>query len=198
MNQQRIAFVLISLLCGACSEDATVSGDAGSDPAVQAGPLVACELLSTADVDAAFSPRSFDEGEKGIGDTTVMMRTVTSCTYVWRDPSTKKLLMTVAFDLRAGKAGDASLNTPSFKKALLDASSNPDAVAVNLPGLGDAAYWHVSLAGGDLTGPIVTLSVFKGERFSLNLTDSAKEPDFETDMAVSYHTKLARAVLARL
>ena len=66
------------------------------------------------------------------------------------------------------------------------------ATPVDVPGLGDAAYW-VNL--GSARRPIIQLNVLKGKR--LWLIFSASAATLGTDAALASLTKLAKATLAR-
>ena len=164
------------------------------DPVVVAAqtprPLDACALLLKSDVDAAFAPRVFREGEKGRGDFagTAKLATVASCTFTSRGASLRDLL-TVGVLARRAPSDKGGVTVAAAKDGAVKLNMTP----VDVPGLGDAAYW-VNL--GSSRRPIVQLNVLKGKRLWLVFSASAARLD--TEAALAGLTTVARATLARL
>lgn len=197
MIRYKKALVVLVAVCSAFSgeanrsEDGTsASGGARRDVAQATGPLDACALMLKADVDAAFAPRVFGNGEKGRGDVagTAKLATVSRCTFTSRGASLREL-MTVGILARRAPNDKAGVTVASAKDGAVKLNANP----VDVPGLGDAAYW-VNL--GSSTRPIVQLNVLKGQR--LWLIFSATASNLGTDAALARLTKVAKVTLGRL
>jgi hypothetical protein len=161
-------------------------GAAGQSPA----PLDACALMLKADADAAFAPRVFIEDAKAPGGFagTAKLATVASCTYSSRGASLRDLL-TVGILVRRAPNDKTGVTVAAAKDGAIKLNKTP----VDVPGLGDAAYW-VDL--GSARRPVVSLNVFKGKRLWLVFSASAAGLNTETAL-VSLKT-VAKATLARL
>lgn len=191
------ALVLLLAACSALSCKAgesksavSTSGNAQSDVAPTAGPLDACALMLKADVDAAFAPRVFGDGEKGVGDVagSATLAAVSGCTFVSRGASAKEM-MTVSVLARRAPDDETGMTVAMAKDGAVKLNATP----VDVPGLGDAAYW-VNL--GSSTRPIIQLNVLKGKRFWLIFSATASQ--LGTDTALAGLTQVARATLGRL
>lgn len=154
------------------------------------GPLDACTLMLKADADAAFAPRVFGAGEKGIGDFagTAKRPTVSTCTFT-SPGATLKEIVTVGIIVRLAADDKSGVTIAGAKEGAVKLNATP----VDVPGLGDAAYW-VNL--GSATRPVIQLNVFKGKR--LWLAFGASGSNLGTDTALAGLTKVARATLGRL
>jgi hypothetical protein len=166
------------------------SRDAPSDVAQTTGPLDACALMRKADVEAAFAPRLFGNGEPGRGDVagTAKLATVSGCTFTSRGASVREM-MTVSILARRAPNDEAGVTVASAKDGAVKLNTTP----VDVPGLGDAAYW-VNL--GSSTRPIIQLNVLKGRR--LWLIFGATASTLGTDAALAGLTTVAKATLRRL
>lgn len=197
MIRGKEALVLLVAVCSANSGEAkestdrtSTSSDARSDVARATGPLDACALVLKADVDAAFAPRVFGNGEKGRGDFagTAKLATVSRCTFTSRGASVREM-MTVSILARRAPDDKTGITVASAKDGAVKLNTTP----VEVPGLGDAAYW-VNL--GSSTRPIIQLNVLKGTRLWLIFSASASQ--LGTDTALAGLTKVAKATLGRL
>ena len=191
------ALVVLVAVCSAFSGEAKepngsalTSGDARSGTAQAAGPLDACALLLKADVDAAFAPRVFANGEKGRGNFagTAKLAAVSSCTFTSRGASLREML-TVGILARRAPSDQTGVPLASAKDGAVKLNATP----VDVPGLGDGAYW-VNL--GSRTRPVISLNVLKGKR--LWLVFSASASGLATETALAGLTKAAKATLGRL
>jgi len=181
-----------ALSCKAGESKSTVStsGNAQSDVAQAAGPLDACALMLKADVDAAFAPRVFGDGEKGVGDVagSATLAAVSGCSFSSPGASAKERL-TVSILVRRAPDDKTGMTVAMAKDGAVKLNASP----VDMPGLGDAAYW-VNL--GSSTRPIIQLNVLKGKR--LWLIFSATASQLGTDTALAGLTQVARTTLGRL
>ena len=195
--------VLLVAVCSAFSGEtselkrsASTSGDAGSDVAQTTGPVDVCALVLKADVDAAFVPRVFGNGEKQQGYVagTAKLASVSGCTFTSRGASPREMLV-VSIIARRAPSDQTGVTVATAKEGAvkLNAQLKLNAVPVDVPGLGDAAYW-IDL--GSSTRPGIELNVFKGRR--LWLVYSASAPKGGADAALAGLTKLAKATLGRL
>lgn len=191
------ALVLLLAACAALSCTAgeskttvSTSGNAQSDVAQAAGPLDACALVLKTDVDAAFAPRLFGEGEKGVGDVagSATLAAVSGCSFISRGASAKEM-MTVSVLARRAPDDQTGMTVAMAKDGAVQLNATP----VDVPGLGDGAYW-INL--GSSTRPIIQLNVLNGKR--LWLIFSATASPLETDAALTGLTQVARATLGRL
>lgn len=189
--------VLLLAVCSACSGEtkeskgnASTSSDARSDVAMTTGPLDACALMLKADVDAAFAPRVFGNGEQGLRNVagTDRLATVSGCTFTSPGASVKEM-MTISIVARRAPNDETGITVASAKAGAVKLNTTP----VDVPGLGDAAYW-INL--GSSTRPIIELNVFRGKR--LWLIFSATASKLGTDTALAGLTKVAEATLGRL
>ncbi len=150
----------------------------------------ACMLTTKADVDAAFAPRVFILEPQTTPDIvgTGKLASVSKCTYASRGASIREMI-TVGVLVRQAPT-DATGMTVAVAK---DGAAKLNATPVDVPALGDAAYW-INL--GSATRPIVELNVFVGPR--LWLVFSASAPTLGVDAAVADLRKVAETALARL
>ncbi len=178
-----------TLACAA-GESKSTPGNAESDVAQAAGPLNACALMLKGDVDAAFAPRVFGEGEKGVGDVagSATLAAVSRCSFISRGASVKEM-MTVSVLARRAPDDQTGMTVAMAKDGAVQLKATP----IDVPGLGDAAYW-VNL--GSSTRPIIQLNVLKGKR--LWLIFGATASPLDTDAALTGLTQVARATLGRL
>ncbi len=178
MLRSRKALVLLVAVCSAFSSGVRKSSDD------------ACTLVLKSDVDAAFAPRVFANGEKGRGDFagTAKLASVSGCTFTSRGASLRELL-TVSILVRRAPSDQSGVTVASAK----DGAAKLNAKPVDVPGLGDAAYW-VNL--GSTTRPIIQLNVFKGKR--LWIVYSATGSKLGPETALAGLTKIARVSLGRL
>ena len=191
------ASVLLLAVFVACSGEtkeskgsASTSTEAPRDVAAKADPLDACALVTKADVDGAFAPRLFENGEKGRGDVagTDRLAAVSGCTFTSRG-ATAKETMTVGIVVRRAPGDDAGVTVAGAKEGAVRLKTTP----IDVPGLGDAAYW-VNL--GSSTRPVIELNVFKGRR--LWLIVSATGSKLDPEGAVADLSKLAETALGRI
>lgn len=202
MIRSKKALVLLVAVCSAFSGEtseskgsASTSSDARSDVVQPAGPLDACALVLKADVDAAFVPRVFGNGEKqrGYPAGTAKLATVSGCTFTSRGASVREM-MVVSILARRAPNDKTGITVAKAKEGAvkLNAELKLNAAPVDVPGLGDAAYW-IDL--GSSARPTIALNVFKGQR--LWLVYSSMAPKGGADAALAGLTKLAKATLGR-
>jgi len=191
------ALVLLVAVCLACSGETkesqgktSTSSDARREVAMTAPPLDACVLMLKADVDAAFAPRVFENGEKGRGNFagTDKLAAVSGCTFTSPVASVKEM-MTISIVARRAPNDQGGVTVASAKAGAVKLNTTP----VDVPGLGDAAYW-INL--GSSTRPVIELNVFKGKRLWLIFSATASKLDTYT--ALAGLTKMAEATLGRL
>ena len=192
--------VLLLALCAifaGCAGDTKGSEDtaaamsaARSDRAATAGALDACALVQKAEVDAAFAPRVFGNGEKGASDMagTDRLAAVSTCTFTSTGPSAREL-MTVSIFVRRAPSDAMGVSLATAKEGAVKLNAPPP---VDVSGLGDSAYW-INLGSSAL--PNIQLNVFKGQRVWFIF--SATTWRLETDTALSGLTKVAEASLGR-
>ena len=180
----------LSCKAGESKSAVSTSGNARSDVAQAAGPLDACALMLKADVDAAFAPRVFGDGEKGVGDVagSATLAAVSGCTFSSPGASAKEM-MTVSILARRAPDDQTGMTVAMAKDGAVQLNATP----VDVPGLGEAAYW-INL--GSSTRPIIQLNVLKGKR--LWLIFSATASPLGTDTALAGLAQVARAALGRL
>lgn len=149
-----------------------------------------CALIPKADVDSAFAPRVFANGQKRPGSFagTKKLASVLGCTLTSRGASIRDL-WTVGLDVRRAPSDESGITVSTAKAGAVTLKATP----VDVPALGDAAYW-INL--GSSTRPIIQLNVFKGKR--LWLTFSASGAKLDIDAAVANLTKVAKGTLSRL
>ena len=187
-------FVLLLALCSACAGDTKGSQSATTTAAATvaqtARTLDACALLLKVDVDAAFAPRTFTLEPKVQPDiaSTGKLAAVSTCTFVSRGATIREM-MTVGLLARRAPSDASGVTVATAKSGAVQLRATP----VDVPGLGDAAYW-VNL--GSANRPDIQLNVFKGEQ--LWLIFSASAAGLNADTAVEHLTTLAEAALARL
>jgi hypothetical protein len=172
---------LLALLLAVGNADATAQAPA---------PLDACALMLKADVDAAFAPRVFREGDKGPGGFagTAKLATVANCTYSSRGASSRDLL-SVGITARRAPTDQAGVTVAAAKDGAVKLNMTP----VDVPGLGNAAYW---VNAGTSSKPNVQLNVLKGKRLWLIFSATGAGPN--TEVALAKLTRVAKATLARL
>lgn len=188
--------VLLLALGSACSGDSKGSRTAAATAVLSAAgsqaarAFDACALLLNADVDAAFAPRTFtleptnppDVVSKG------QMAAVSTCTFTSGGASVREML-TVGLLARRAPTDASGVTVVQAKSGSAQLKATP----VDVPGLGDAAYW-VNL--GSASRPSIQLNVFKGPRVWLIFSASAAGLD--VDAAVEHLTAIARVSLSRL
>ena len=192
--------VLLLALCASfagCAGDTKGSEDtaaamsaARSDRAATAGALDACALVQKAEVDAAFAPRVFGNGEKGASDMagTDRLAAVSTCTFTSTGPSAREL-MTVSIFVRRAPSDAMGVSLATAKEGAVKLNAPPP---VDVSGLGDSAYW-INLGSSSL--PNIQLNVFKGQRVWFIFSATTRR--LETDTALSGLTKVAEASLGR-
>lgn len=188
------AVVLLLAICAACSGDTrgmkAAPASAATSDARPARTLDACLLLLKPDVDAAFAPRTFalePETQPDIASSG-KLAAVSTCTFVSRGASIREMLTVSLLARRAPT--DASGVTVATAKA---GAAQLKATPVDVPGLGDAAYW-VNL--GSASRPSIQLNVFKGPR--VWLVFGASTAGMDAHATVEHLTTLAHAALIRL
>lgn len=196
MNLRPMALSLFVVVCSVPIFEATASS--GGPPRRPAAPVVArhaqragaCVLLLKADVEAAFAPRVFKDGEKGVGDFagTAKYASVSSCMFTSKGASFRDLL-TVGLVVRRAPTDQSGVALATAKEGAVKLKMTP----VDVPGLGDAAYWVNS---GTAKRPNLQLNVLKGKR--LWLIFGATAAGLEIDKALAGLTKVAQATLPRL
>lgn len=192
--------VLLLALCASFASFAGCAGDTnGSEDTAAAmsaarsdrtaGALDACALVQKAEVDAAFAPRVFGNGEKGATDMagTDRLAAVSTCTFTSTGPSAREL-MTVNILVRRAPSDAMGVSLATAKEGAVKLNATP----VDVSGLGDSAYW-INLGSSAL--PNIQLNVFKGQRVWFIF--SATTWRLETDTALSGLTKVAEASLGR-
>ena len=190
------AIVLLLTICSACSGDtkgsrtasATTTADAPDEQSART--LDACALLLKADVDAAFAPRTFTLEPASQPDFagTGKLASVSNCTFASRGASVRDML-TVSLLARRAPSDATGVTITTAKAGAAQLKATP----VDVPGLGDAAYW-VNL--GSANRPIIQLNVFKGSR--VWLVFSASAAGLDVNAAVEHLTRIAEATLGRL
>ena len=141
--------VLLLALCASfagCAGDTKGSEDtaaamsaARSDRAATAGALDACALVQKAEVDAAFAPRVFGNGEKGASDMagTDRLAAVSTCTFTSTGPSARELMTVSIFVRRA----------PSDAMGVSLATAKEGAVKLNAPPPSTCQGWVIPPTG---------------------------------------------------
>lgn len=197
MFGHKSALVLLLVVGAACSADAK-----GSKPAAAPGSAApastartdaapgACVLLTKADVDAAFAPRVFalePEPQPDIAGTD-RIASVSHCTYASRGASIREMI-TAGLLVRQAPTDAMGVTVATAKDGAVKLNGTP----VDVPGLGDAAYW-INL--GSARRPIVQLNVFVGPR--LWLVFSASDPTRSAEAAVADLGKVAETAIGRM
>jgi len=187
-----ILLVAVFMACsGETKNSGSTSTSTGALPEVAAKtqPLDACAVVMKADVDAAFAPRHFEDGEKGRGNSagTDRLAAVSTCTFTSRGAKASER-MTVSIVSRRAPSDDAGITIAVAKEGAVKLNTTP----VDVPGLGDSAYW-VNL--GSSKHPVIELNVFKGRR--LWLIYSAAGSQLESEDVVAELTTLAQTTLGR-
>jgi hypothetical protein len=196
------ALVLLVVVCSAFSAEAkewkrsvSLSSDSRRDVAQATGPLDACALIQKADVDAAFVPRVFGNGEKQQGYVagTAKLASVSGCTFTSRGASVREM-MTAGVVVRRAPNDKTGVTVAQAKEGAvkLIAQLKLDGAPVDVAGLGDAAYW-INL--GSSARPAIELNVFKGKRLWIVYSSSA--PKGGAELALANLTKLAKATQVR-
>jgi hypothetical protein len=144
----------------------------------------ACAMLQKANVEAAFSARTFDTGTPSFAvKGSKSMAAVSSCTYTSKGAS-RKDTVTVGLNVRLAPS-DATATTPEAAKAgAIQLKGTP----VDVAGLGQGAYWGSMVRG-------IQLNVFRGKREWLIFGSTAKTMD--NDSVLAALTKIAQTTLAR-
>lgn len=197
MLERKSAIMLLLACCAACSGDArgsksaaaTTAGGTAASSTSQRAPG-ACALVTKADVDAAFAPRVFTVEPQTTPDVagTGKLASVSKCTYASRGASVREMT-TVSALVRQAPTDAAGVPVATAKAGAVKLNAAP----VDVPALGDAAYW-INL--GSATRPIVELNVFVGPK--LWLVFSASAPTLGVDAAVADLRKVAESAVGRL
>jgi hypothetical protein len=203
MNRQMVV-ALVALLMAACARDpkdgpgAAPADSTASRPDVgvkgQSEALDACDLVSTADLAAVFAPRTFatenggPEPRNRAGSAT--QNSVTSCTFVSRGTSIRDMV-TVSVMVVTSPSDAAQRSTEQMKQGATSLGLN--ATPIDLPGLGDAAYW-VNL--GSASRSAVAINVKQGSRRWLTVSESSSGQS--VDDTVARLTTIAKSALGKL
>lgn len=145
----------------------------------------ACGVVATSDVNAVFAPRVFeiDKSAPVVPKLSAKFAQVSNCTFVSKGASVKDMV-TVSVGLRLAPGDETGVTIKTMKEGAIKLGATP----VDVPGLGDGAYW-IKLGGRQLV-------VLKGKRIMLSIGDYApKRSDAE---AVADLKKVAQAALAKL
>ena len=196
MNRTTTAVILLLAICSACSGETkgsqTASGTttAGAGRTQGARAFDACALLLKADVDATFAPRTFTLDPASQPDIagTATLASVSTCTFVSAGASVRDM-MTVGLLARRSPSDASGVTVATAKVGAAQLKATP----VDLPGLGDAAYW-INL--GSANRPSIQVNVFKGPRVWLIFSASAAGLD--ANATVEHLAKIAEAALGRL
>ena len=145
--------------------------------------------MRKADVDGVFSPRSFDSGTAGPSQPgTAKLAAVAGCTYTSQAPRPRDMV-SVTLTVRRSADGAKQVPMAAAKAGAVRLKATP----VDVPGLGDGAYW---INMGTDVAPSYQLNVMVGARYWLVFSTSGVI--LEPPQAVQALTTLARAVLPRL
>ena len=145
----------------------------------------ACGVVTTSDINAAFAPRVFviDKSGPVAAKQSSKFAQVSNCTFVSKGATVKDML-TVAVTLRVASSDENGVTVKAMKEGVVKLGGVP----VDVPGLGDSAYWY-KLGG-------VSLVVLKGKRIWFTVgTHAPKRIDAE---AITDLKKIAGAALAKL
>ena len=166
-----------TLLCSGLSQNAA------------AAAFDSCALLQKADVEAAFSPRAFDQGTASpLFPGTAKLAAVSSCTYTSQGPSLRDIV-SITLLARRSPEGVNNVSADAMKAGVVQLKGTP----VDLPDLGDGAFW-VNL--GSDSHPSYQLNVKVGARYWLVFSTAGVRG--EQQLAIESLASLARAVLPRL
>ena len=181
--------ILLLAVCSACSGDTKGMKASATDPQT-VRTFDACALLLKSDIDAAFAPRTFTLEPMGRPDiaSNGQLAAVSTCTFASRGANIREMLTVGLLARRA--PSDASGVTVATAKA---GAAQLKATPVDVPGLGDAAYW-VNL--GSANRPSIQLNVFKGPR--VWLVFSASAAGLDVDATVARLATLAGAAVGRI
>jgi hypothetical protein len=151
--------------------------------------LDSCALLQKSDVQAAFSPRTFESGTPGpVQPGTAKLAAVASCTYTSPAPSPRDIV-SVTLLTRRSPDGVKGVSMEAMKAGVVQLKGTP----VDVPGLGDGAFW--ANLGTD-SHPSYLLNVMVGTRYWLTFSTAGVKT--EPQRAIQTLTGLAKRVLPRL
>jgi hypothetical protein len=157
-------------------------------PAI-AATLDSCALMKQADVQAVFSPRTFDQGTAGPPQPgTAKLAAVASCTYTSQAASPRDIVSIMLLTRRAPE-GVKGVTTEAMKAGVVQLKGTP----VDVAGLGDGAFW--ANLGTD-SHPSYQLNVRVGDRYWLVFSTAGVKG--EPQRAIQNLTSLAKTVLPRL
>jgi len=159
-----------------------------AQPAI-AATLNSCALMQQADVQAVFSPRTFDQGTAGpLQPGTAKLAEVASCTYTSQAANPRDIVSVMLLTRRAPH-GVKSVTTEAMKAGVVQLKGTP----VDVPGLGDGAFW--ANLGTD-SHPSYQLNVRVGDRYWLVFSTAGVRG--EPQRAIQSLSTLAKTVLPRL
>ncbi len=151
--------------------------------------LDSCALMKQADVQAVFSPRTFDQGTAGPPQPgTAKLAAVATCTYTAQSSNPRDTL-SVMLMTRRSPDGVKNVTIEAMKAGVVQLKGTP----VDVPGLGDGAYWA---SMGTEAFPSYQLNVRVGERYWLALSTGGFKGD--PQRTIQALTSLAKTVLPRL
>lgn len=145
----------------------------------------ACGLVTTSDVNAAFAPRVFeiDKSAPVAPKQSAKFAQVSNCTFVSKGASVKDMV-TVSVSLRLAPSDETGVTIKAMEEGAIKLGATP----VDVPGLGDGAYW-VKFGNRQLV-------VLKGKRIMLTLGEHA--PGRSDAEAIAGLKKIAQAALGKL
>ena len=145
----------------------------------------ACGVVTTSDVNAAFAPRVFviDNSGPVAAKQSSKFAQVSNCTFVSKGATVKDML-TVSVSLRVASSDANGVTVKVMKDGVVKLGGAP----VDIPGLGDSAYWYT--LGGR------SVAVLKGKRILLTVSEHA--PKRSEAEAITDLKKIAGAALAKL
>lgn len=174
--------IVVVLLVGAHSVQ---SARANASQGAPKG-LDACNLITPADVNAAFAPRHFEVDNSGPARRlSTKYAEVSNCTFVSKG-ATMRDLVTVTVSVRVATSDEYGVGVDKMKAGAVALKGTP----VDVVGVGDSAYW-VNL--GSPARPNRQLAVAKGKRLWLTLGEGS--PALSDAEAVARLTRLAKSGL---
>jgi len=151
-----------------------------------------CDIVTTSDVNAVFAPRVFvikNSGPFAGKPYTSKYAQLSDCKFVSKGAAVKDRL-TVSVSLRLASSDKYGVTVKEMKEGVVKLGGAP----VDVPGIGDSAYWVSEILGSKLGAR--HLVVFKGKRIMLTISDYApKRSEAET---ITDLKKIAGAALAKL
>ena len=151
--------------------------------------LDACSVVTAADVNAAFAPRSFEADNAGPAQrVSSKYAEVSNCTFVSKGATVRDMVV-VTVNVRLAKSDEYGVAIDKMKAGAVALKGAP----VNVSGVGDGAYW-ANL--GSAARPNRQLAVAKGKRIWLTLGESS--PALGDPAAVAALTRLAQTALRKM